>query len=252
VPVVRALWKEPITKSYTPNWHCPSCSGGYLKLKLDSLSFSETNDSRSAHEHEAWDPEWISYRFTALLTCNNDGCKEPVAVCGTGKVDLVQVSDQHDWDYVEFFYPDFINPAPALVTLPPDCPKAVSTELNKAFVLTWNDASAAANRIRVGVERLLDYLKEPKTKLNKGRRERLSLHARIMSLAKRDKDLSDSLLAVKWLGNAGSHADELTKDDIYDALDILEVILGDLFFRHRNRVKKLVLAINRNKGPVKK
>ena len=107
--------------------------------------------------------------------------------------------------------------------------------------------------IRAAVERLLDHIKEPKTRLGQaGKRERLSLHTRIVGLARRDKDLSDSLLAVKWLGNAGSHTDELTQDDIFDALDILDVILDDLFVRHRARVKKLVTTINKNKGPAKK
>ena len=45
---------------------------------------------------------------------------------------------------------------------------------------------------------------------------------------------------------------ELTQDDIFDALDILDVILDDLFVRHRARVKKLVTTINKNKGPAKK
>ena len=45
---------------------------------------------------------------------------------------------------------------------------------------------------------------------------------------------------------------ELTQDDIFDALDILDVILDDLFVRHRARVKKLVTTSNKNKGPAKK
>jgi hypothetical protein len=100
------------------------------------------------------------------------------------------------------------------------------------------------------VERLLDFIKEPKSKVSKGgKRDRLPLHARIVNVASRDKALSESLLAVKWLGNAGSHSEELSRDDIFDALDILDIVLDDLFVRHRTRVKKLVAAINKNKGP---
>lgn len=253
MPVKRELWKEPLSKSYVPNWHCPLCAGGYLKQKPDSLHFWETGESRKAHEHEAWDPEWIDYRFSVLLVCNNERCQEPVAVTGNGKVDLVQTSNEGDAEYIEFFYPKYVSPAPPLIAVSPDYPEEVASELSRSFIAAWSDFSSAGNHIRAAVERLLDHLKEPKTKLGKaGKRERLSLHTRIGSLSHRDKDLSDSLLAVKWLGNAGSHTDELTQDDIFDALDILDVILDDLFVRHRARVKKLVTAINKNKGPAKK
>jgi len=77
-------------------------------------------------------------------------------------------------------------------------------------------------------------------------------YTRIVNLAERDKELSESLLAVKWLGNVGSHSDELSREDIFDAFDILDVILDDLFVRNRARVKNLVTAINKNKGPAKK
>jgi hypothetical protein len=253
MPVKRPLWKEPLTQKYVPNWHCPTCAGGYLKQKPASLQFAETSLSQRAHEHEDWDPDWIDYRFSVLLVCNNEKCRELVTVVGTGKVDLVQTSDDGDTDYVEFFYPEHVSPAPNLIELPDSCPNEVKGELKQTFIACWGDLAAAGNHIRASVERLLDHLKEPKTKVGKGgKRERLSLHMRITGLARRDKDLSDSLLAVKWLGNVGSHTDELTQDDVFDALDILEVILNDLFVRHRAKVKKLVAEINKKKGPAAK
>lgn len=97
------------------------------------------------------------------------------------------------------------------------------------------------------------FLKEAKTALTtKGTRVRLPLHQRIVNLGKRNKSLSDALLAVKWLGNVGSHSDDLTKDDLFDALDILETVLDDVFVRHRQAIRKLITAINKKKGPPKK
>lgn len=253
MPVNRAIWKEQLTKTYVPNWHCPACAGGYLKHKPEALHFWETRDSRELHKHEAFDHEWVDYKFSTLLICNNDRCQEPVVVSGTGKVDLVQTSDQGDSEYVEFFYPTYVNPSPALIPLSAKYPAEVTSELKRSFVSSWFDFSAAGNHIRAAVERLLDHLKEPKTKIgNTGKRERLSLHVRISGLARRDKDLSEALLAVKWLGNAGSHTDELTQGDVFDALDILESVLDDLFVRHSARLKKLVADINKKKGPAKK
>lgn len=44
----------------------------------------------------------------------------------------------------------------------------------------------------------------------------------------------------------------MSRDDVFDAFDILELILDDLFVKHRERVKKLIAAINIEKGPAKK
>lgn len=253
MPVKRELWKESITKAYVPSWHCPACDGGYLRQKPGSLHFEETSESVKAREDEAWDPDWIEYRFSCLLMCNNERCKEPVVVAGQGRIEMVQTSAEGDSAYVEFFYPEYMSPSPPLVPIPKEYPDAVVSELKKAFVAAWGDFPSAGNHIRSAVERLLDYLKEPKSKLGRsGKRERLPLHTRIVNIASRDKQLSESLLAVKWLGNVGSHSDDLTREDIFDALDIVDVILDDLFVRHRARIKKLVTAINKNKGPSKK
>ena len=224
-----------------------------FKQKPGSFHFGETSESRKAHDDPSWDPDWIEYRFSVLLVCNNDRCQEPVSVAGNGKVHQVQTSSKGDSEYIEFFYPKHVSPAPPLIAMSNDYPQAVTSELRRAFIASWDDFSSAGNHLRSAVERLLDHLKEPKTTMGKlGKREHLFLHSRIVGLARRDKGLSDSLLAVKWLGNAGSHADELTRNDIFDALDILDIILDDLFVRHRSRVKKLVAAINKNKGSAKK
>ncbi|WP_097067501.1 MULTISPECIES: DUF4145 domain-containing protein [Nitrosomonadaceae] len=38
-----------------------------------------------------------------------------------------------------------------------------------------------------------------------------------------DGKLFSYLNAVKWIGNQASHTDELTRDDIFDALDIIDL-----------------------------
>lgn len=172
---------------------------------------------------------------------------------GAGEVRELQTSYDGDSEYVEFYHPEYVNPSPPIIPIPGDCPTKVADELKKAFLASWCDFPAAANHIRSTVERLLDFLKEPKTKLNsKGKREHIKLHDRIKNLALRDNDLSESLLAVKWLGNVGSHSDEISRDDVFDAFDILELIFDDLFVKHRERVKRLITTINIKKGPAKK
>lgn len=59
-------------------------------------------------------------------------------------------------------------------------------------------------------------------------------------------------MAVKYLGNVGSHLDDISRDDVYDALDIVDLVLDDLFLRHHEQAIILVREINARKGPTKR
>jgi hypothetical protein len=111
-------------------------------------------------------------------------------------------------------------------------------DLQKAFVTSWGDLWAAANHIRSCVEKLLDYLGEPKAR---------DLHQRIENYTKQDEQRGTALLAVKWVGNAGSHADNISRDEVYDAFDIIEVVLKDVLSRDYSKVAKAVDAINKRR-----
>ncbi|QEH36352.1 hypothetical protein OJF2_49130 [Aquisphaera giovannonii] len=59
-------------------------------------------------------------------------------------------------------------------------------------------------------------------------------------------------MAVKNLGNAGSHpGDKVTHDDVFDGFDILERVLEDMYSEHPGELAKAVKEINRRKGPRK-
>ena len=56
------------------------------------------------------------------------------------------------------------------------------------------------------IEILLDNLKVPKTELSKkSKRKRLTLHSRIEKLSETHPNIEKHLLAIKWIGNDGSH-----------------------------------------------
>lgn len=57
----------------------------------------------------------------------------------------------------------------------------------------------------------------------------------------------DHLMAVKWLGNAGSHTSRPTDEDAFDGFELLEHILRERF----NPLGKLTKTINRRNGPQK-
>src|SRR5262245_51553045 len=106
----------------------------------------------------------------------------------------------------------------------------------KRLLLHGGDLRAAANYRRSCVEKLLDHLKEPNTG---------TLHRRIENYKKRDEQRGAALLAVKWVGNAGSHVDDIARADIYDAFDILEAVLTEVFSCADSKVAKSVDAINK-------
>lgn len=47
--------------------------------------------------------------------------------------------------------------------------------------------------------------------------------------ALKDPENAEMPLTVKWLGNSGSHAGELTRDDVLDAFDLIDLVLVNLY-----------------------
>jgi Domain of unknown function (DUF4145) len=211
-----------------------------------------------AEGREDWSPGDAEYRFSALLECKNHLCREVIAIAGHGHgyYEQVYYSDpetgdsESDMTYTEKFYPNYINPSPALIVIPTLCPKNIKEELSKAFISSWGDPYAALNYIRSSVEQLLGHLKIESMQIKpSGESIRIPLHNRILILSTQNKLIGDCLQAIKWLGNAGSHADEISRNDVYDALDIIEMVLDDLFVRHREKLISLISVINEQKGP---
>lgn len=59
----RRILKIPFTRNKTPDWVCPRCKKGVLRFVKDSFHFEERKNSKEAHTHEAWDPDWIVYIY---------------------------------------------------------------------------------------------------------------------------------------------------------------------------------------------
>jgi hypothetical protein len=228
---------------------------GLLKVKADTFHAEETKESKKAHGHEAWDPDWISYVYSCLLECTNPACKDTVANSGTGSVDFDVEYDEDGspsqvWE--DFFAPKHFAPHLKLFLCPSGTPDNVSEEIEKSFSLFFSDAPSAANHVRIALEDLLTYLKIKRYGVRGKKRTFLALHRRIELLPAKYKHLQDLFFAVKWLGNAGSHSDKVvTRDDVLDAYEIMEEILQDLFVKKTIQVKKLAKQINKTKGPTK-
>ena len=220
------------------------------------LSFYETNHSKEARGADDWDPDWIQYSFAAVFACNNSKCKEVVTCCGDGRVDGNQYEDQNgdvDIEYHEVFFPKYFSYPLDVFPIPASCPKEIQDEVRKSFQIFMADPSSAANHIRTAIEHLMTFLKVKRFDKNKGKTlVNISLHRRIIIYGTKKKAVADKLLAIKWLGNAGSHPGGITKDDMLDAYDILEHVLSPIFDPTHRDIDAIVDGINRNEGPLQK
>ena len=235
-----------------PNWRCSRCSLGSLVEDRPRRVLLEPTFSKKVHSEEWWEPEFITHRFAAFLQCGNAGCGEITIVTGNASVDYVHDHEGNP-DYYDLFEPRTAQPPIAVFALDERWPEQLRSQLTLAFSHVFNDAGAAGNRLRTAVECLMDdrgVKKFPRT----GPRKKIALHNRIIDFKSQNADAADLLLAVKWLGNTGSHADVsgLTREDVLDAMELLERALHLVYDDTGKRLAKLAQSINRRKGPARK
>lgn len=251
--VDRTRWEIPLYP--IPRWLCPMCQQGhYEQVWLKAL---ETAESVRQHRDPDWEPDWDRKRFTALLRCDNNVCSEIAVACGTTSTTYVYEEVDEELGErecaVDAYTPIAIQPAPLPFPLGPEVPTPIAEQIKKAAELYWMDCEAAANKLRQATEALLTDQRVKRTVINKNnQRVELSLHSRILEYEKKSPDLAKILLAVKWIGNAGSHVGSIKQKDVLDGFDMMEHALDEIYRKTRRKLTALAKAINRNKGPAKK
>lgn len=185
----------------------------------------------------------MSGRFTGWLHCAS--CGERVAVAGDWSVDydvIAGVTLEYG-SYYDAYLLRHVSPPLRLVSCPDRTPETVRAAVDAAGALVWLDPAAAANRLRLATEEFLTAMRIPRTSVAKGRRHRLKTHQRIDRLLPANADLRDALMAVKWIGNEGSHSQ----------LDVAAVLEGAQMFEHalslkyggeRDRIIKRINEVN--------
>ena len=233
---------------------CPTCSKGHLRPMDKGLKREETSSSKDAKSDPSWDPEWLHYRFTLMFQCNQNKCAETVVCIGDGFVNTIQMYDEqygnYDAGYEESYNPKYFYPPLKIIPIIDEYPKLLVKELNNSFSHFFSDLTSCANKIRICVELLMDEQGINKTIITKHKRRPLSLHDRIELFRLRFPEIGNSLLAIKWIGNSGSHYDTLTKDDILDAYILLDFSLSKLYDHREKAIKKLAKEINKKKAPL--
>lgn len=241
----RELWTSTITQWEVPRWPCPSCAGGTLRLRPKTFESWETAHSKALHDSDGWEPEWITYSFAARLECTNSECAESVSLIGSGGV--TPGDPRTGDDLVKFFKPQHAHPMPPIIPLADEWPHEVRGALRSSFVSFWSNEASAANSVRVAVERLLD-----ERCVRRGRvGARLPLHARITKFADENPESANKLMAIKWLGNTGSHTSEVTAGDLLSAYEVLEHVLNNLFVQRAKEIDRLAERLIRKHAPPK-
>ena len=233
---------------------------GYAGVATFQRSSGHSPGSRLGRQDDDWEPDWITYRFVALLRCDNDACADPAVVHGEGRIQPAEWRDP-DEGWADTFYPNFVCPCPDLFTISTACPPQVAAQIRRAFVASWGDYAVCANQVRIALELLLTERGVARYSIKNGRRNLLTLHSRIgkfaASASARTKHLSDLMKAVKWLGNTGSHSlgdnsGTLARSDVFDAFDLFQYVLDELYTKKSAQLKSLARQINRRRDPARK
>lgn len=237
----RELWKNQSFQNIN-RYPCPYCNTGIL-TGINKPIIEITNSGKEYAEHNY--PYGISHIFSGLLKCSNDKCNDVVAVIGEYLTDI-DASFQNDYNeyienYINLFQPKFFYPNLKLFPIVKEIPSNVKDLINEAFALYFSDYSSCANKIRTAIETILDDLKIDRTYMNpKNEKVRiLSLHKRIEIYEKENPDLAKLLMAMKIIGNEGSHSTTTSIDNLLDAFEILEHFIENVYSKNSERIKEL-------------
>lgn len=243
---------------------CTFCENGVLETVDETFKTESTPTSEYVYEMTG-QIEYLKTKFITFLKCRNKNCGEIFTATGIASSSERIDSCGEDCEYYcqnPHLYIDHayeiknIDPAIDIFSISNELPDDIQNSLSESFSLFWAHPSSAGNEIRKILEILMDELKIRSGGTNKkGNDYDLDLHARIEEFG-RIKDekysgLSMKLLAIKWLGNAGSHGNELSKEDILDAYEVLEYVLGEIFVRpqHVSNIVKKANKLNKTFNP---
>ncbi|MGZ2361667.1 DUF4145 domain-containing protein [Streptomyces sp. 372A] len=232
-----------------PHIPCPTCVRGVLHPVAGSFVDEERVTSKSWHTHEGWDPDWIQGDFVCLLACSKSTC-DLVRVVGGSQV--VYTDAWEGEQYEAHLTPTMFFPALPLLQNRLLCPEKVGEQVDTAAKILWLDPNSAANRIRTAVEALMDEHQIARSKPGqRGKLVRISLDERIStfkSTLPQHAEAADLLLAVKWIGNVGSHEGVLNVRGVLEGVEFLDHALSLIYNTNHDDIKKRAADVTARRG----
>lgn len=225
------LEKPSFTKNTTiPGYLCPVCDTPLL-IKPGDLRDFRTADTNRASEDENFHATDYEYQFMATMSCQSPTCLQQINCLGTG---IVKESHERDpehggWEveYTNVLTPIYFQPPLRAFDIPSDCPEEISIRLLSSFSLMFAATTSALNEVRSALEALLDHLGVPRN--SEKNNSRLNLKARIEKLTDQHENIRDNLLALRIVGNSGSHAADVNRSDLFDSYEVMHSVLLRIF-----------------------
>ncbi|WP_155058463.1 DUF4145 domain-containing protein [Streptomyces blattellae] len=186
---------------------CPLCSQITLEPEINEF---ESATSAAARNTDDWDPTDASGFFYGELKCPRTPCGNRYVVAGSWTYDWgpANVSGSEEDPYLVAYKVKHILPELPLIELPDGAPAGLQPMISAASASLLSDPSASANRIRSAIDCILDH--KGVRKFPQGnRKKRLTTHARIELFRDKNPSAADQLMAMKWIGNVGSHESEV-------------------------------------------
>lgn len=246
------LYKNSFTTDDAPNWPCPGCANGLLKIDKDTFKYDVTKESmklKPISKKDDYPPDYIEYRFHGQFRCIK--CNEIVTAAGTGHIQE-EMTGEDSSEHVDTFYPKVFIPAIPLFKIDRKCPPAVKLEIEAAFSIYWLDIQACANKIRIAVEQIMNERKVPKVYMPKdGKKEKhYDLHTRIEKFGgkfPKHKAYVAPLLALKYIENDGSHVGSLNVSDVVVGFELLEEVVNQVYGGKNERLAQLAKDYSKKK-----
>ena len=253
MPVARHLWSRAFSRTNVPSLPCPLCHG--IMAKNGDPRVEEPAHLKLYRDNHPgdWAPEYDCDRFSLHLLCTNPSCGEIVIMAGqTEYMEDVDDFGNGPEQYGEsILLPKTVFPAPPLFAIPPNAPDAVRKQLALAFQLYWTDLPSCLARVRTSVELMLDDRNVAKDTISKktGDVVPLDLSARIAKFKSHtgDHDMSDSLDALRLVGNLGTHETTVSEEALFDAMDVYEDVLVKLYTDNMIQAKRDKLRATKGK-----
>lgn len=232
--------------SLNVEWPCPACGQKTLLIDNESFYMKSLLESRRAQNEEWFEPYMDETVFSCMAHCSRANCDEVVVCIGKGGWEEEWDDEMRNRDYVPWYKPMSFVPTLHPFALPGKCPAEITGPITASFSVYLSQPGSAANLIRISVERMLTAIGVPE---HNDKNKRINLHQRIELLDGQYTPYKDTLMAIKFLGNAGSH----TYDEVFffkqkTAYEIMEYVVNDLFSGRKESIDVLTRRLHRKFG----
>jgi hypothetical protein len=182
---------------------------------------------------QRWDDYGV---FSVILICTNRACRQGASALGDYSTQQADPSE-HRWEYT--YTVRDIHPAPLLINIPENLPKPIAGALERGFTLYWRDPQACAVTIRTAIDGITEHLRQHREVKGKF----IPLATRLNNLRSKHPDLVEAAEAIKDIGNDGAHGDEVDRDKLLAAYELLEIELLKLFDDTASRRQTLMTKL---------